>query len=50
MGDVNQAFGALGMDQGMTGKFSSVLLDYLGKQGLNSNLLGTLGSLWGSGA
>jgi hypothetical protein len=50
MGDVSKAFGALGMDQDMTGKFSSVLLDYLGKQGLNSNLLGTLGSLWGTGA
>ncbi len=50
MGDVSKAFGALGMDQDMTGKFSSVLLDYLGKQGANSNLLGTLGSLWGTGA
>lgn len=50
MDDVSKAFGALGMDQDMTGKFSSVLLDYLGKQGLNSNLLGTLGSLWGTGA
>ena len=50
MGDVNKAFGALGMDQDMTGKFASVLLDYFGKQGANSNLLGTLGNLWGTGA
>ncbi|KSW24531.1 hypothetical protein AOX63_12460 [Pseudomonas sp. ADP] len=49
MGDVNSAFSTLGMDQGMTGKFASVLLDYFGKQGVSSNLLGSLGSLWGVG-
>jgi len=49
MGDVGKAFGAMGMDQGMTGKFASVLLDYFGKQGVSSNLLGSLGSLWGVG-
>ncbi|MOA06549.1 hypothetical protein D3C78_1261900 [compost metagenome] len=49
MADVNKAFGALGMDQGMTGKFAGVLLDYLGKQGAGSDLLGSLGSLWGVG-
>lgn len=49
LGDVNKEFDALGMDQGMTGKFASVLLDYLGKQGVNSRLLRALGSLWGVG-
>ncbi|MBO3277847.1 DUF2780 domain-containing protein [Pseudomonas schmalbachii] len=49
MADVNKAFGALGMDQGMTGKFAGVLLDYLGKQGAGGDLLGSLGSLWGVG-
>ncbi|MFZ5958638.1 DUF2780 domain-containing protein [Pseudomonas knackmussii] len=49
MGDVNKAFGAMGMDQSMTGKFASVLLEYFGKQGVSSNLLGSLGSLWGVG-
>lgn len=49
MGDVNKAFGAMGMDQGMTGKFAGVLLNYFGKQGVSSNLLGSLGSLWGVG-
>lgn len=49
LGDVNQAFGALGMDSGMTGKFAQVLLDYFGKQGLSSNVLGSLGNLWGVG-
>lgn len=49
MGDVNKAFGAMGMDQSMTGQFASVLLDYFGKQGVSSNLLGSLGSLWGVG-
>ncbi|MCY1288275.1 hypothetical protein D9M68_461790 [compost metagenome] len=49
LGDVNQAFGALGMDSGMTGQFAQVLLDYFGKQGLDSNVLGSLGNLWGVG-
>lgn len=49
MGDVSKAFGTMGMDQGMTGKFAGVLLDYFGKQGVSSNLLGSLGSLWGVG-
>lgn len=49
LGQVNQAFGALGMDQSMTGKFAGVLLQYFGQQGVSSNLLGSLGSLWGVG-
>ncbi|UVE18171.1 DUF2780 domain-containing protein [Pseudomonas sp. LS44] len=48
LGDVNQAFGALGMDSGMTGKFANVLIDYFGKQGLNSDALSSLSTLWGA--
>lgn len=47
--DVSKEFDAEGMGQGMTGKFASVLLDCLGKQGANSSLLRALGSLWGVG-
>ncbi len=47
MGDVNKAFGTLGMDSGMTEKFAQVLVDYFGKQGANSELLGSLSNLWG---
>ncbi|WP_207887017.1 DUF2780 domain-containing protein [Pseudomonas sp. 30_B] len=50
LGDVNKAFGALGMDQSMTGKFAGVLLDYFGKQGVNSQVLSSLSGLWGAGA
>ncbi|MCO3159421.1 DUF2780 domain-containing protein [Pseudomonas aeruginosa] len=47
MGDVNKAFNTLGMDSGMTEKFAQVLVDYFGKQGANSELLGSLSNLWG---
>ena len=47
MGDVTQAFGTLGMDSGQTEKFAQVLVDYFGKQGANSELLGSLSNLWG---
>ncbi|MDI4162924.1 DUF2780 domain-containing protein [Pseudomonas aeruginosa] len=47
MGDVNKAFGTLGMDSGMTEKFAQVLVDYFGKQGANSELLGSLSNFWG---
>ncbi|KAF1051714.1 MAG: hypothetical protein GAK43_02281 [Stenotrophomonas maltophilia] len=50
MDDVNKTFSTLGMDQGMTGKFASVLLDYFGKQGVSGDVLGSLGSLWGVGS
>lgn len=46
--DVDQVFNVLGMNQGMVGQFAGVMLDYLVQQGLNSQLLGTLGKLWGS--
>ncbi len=37
----------MGMDSGMTEKFAQVLVDYFGKQGANSELLGSLSNLWG---
>ncbi|MDN6856854.1 DUF2780 domain-containing protein [Pseudomonas sp. CAN2814] len=48
--DVDQIFGVLGMDQSMIGRFAGVILDYCNQQGLNSQLLGTLGGLWGTPA
>ncbi|WP_152219618.1 DUF2780 domain-containing protein [Pseudomonas sp. SCB32] len=45
--DVDQIFGVLGMDQSMIGRFAGVILDYFTEQGLSSQLLGTLGGLWG---
>jgi Protein of unknown function VcgC/VcgE (DUF2780) len=49
MGDVNNAFGKLGMDSGMAGKFAPVIMDYLGKQGASGSVLKSLGSIWGVG-
>ncbi len=46
--DVDQIFGVLGMDQSMIGRFAGVILDYFTEQGLSSQLLGTLGGLWGT--
>lgn len=46
--DVDQVFNVLGMSEGMVDRFAGVMLDYLVKQGLNSQLLGTLGKLWES--
>lgn len=46
--DVDQVFNVLGMNQGMVGQFAGVMLDYMVQQGLNSQLLGTLGQIWGS--
>ncbi|WP_085729380.1 DUF2780 domain-containing protein [Pseudomonas sp. R37(2017)] len=48
--DLNNAFSALGMDSGMIGLFTPVLLQYLGQQGVGSPLLSSLGSIWGAGA
>ncbi|MCP1622029.1 DUF2780 domain-containing protein [Pseudomonas nitroreducens] len=48
--DVDQIFGVLGMDQSMIGRFAGVILDYFTEQGLSSQLLGTLGGLWGTPA
>ena len=49
LGDVNQAFSALGMDAGMVGQFAPILLQYLGSQGVGGSLLQSLGSIWGVG-
>ncbi|MBV7566973.1 DUF2780 domain-containing protein [Pseudomonas sp. PDM27] len=48
--DLNNAFGALGMDSGMIGLFTPVLLQYLGQQGVGGTLLSSLGNIWGAGA
>jgi hypothetical protein len=45
--ELNQAFGALGMDSGMVGQFAPLLLQYLGQQGVAGPLLSSLGALWG---
>lgn len=34
----------------MIGRFAGVILDYFTEQGLSSQLLGTLGGLWGTPA
>lgn len=48
MGDVNNAFSALGMDSGMVGQFVPVILQYLGQQGASGSALSALGSVWGA--
>ncbi|NVZ21932.1 DUF2780 domain-containing protein [Pseudomonas costantinii] len=48
-GDLNTAFGALGMDNSMVGKFAPVILQYLGGQGASSSVLGKLAQAWGTG-
>ncbi|MBV7551290.1 DUF2780 domain-containing protein [Pseudomonas sp. PDM28] len=47
--DLNNAFSALGMDTGMIGLFTPVLLQYLGQQGVGGTLLSSLGNIWGAG-
>ncbi|CAG8869079.1 hypothetical protein PS726_05612 [Pseudomonas fluorescens] len=47
--DLNNAFSALGMDSGMIGLFTPVLLQYLGQQGVGGSLLSSLGGIWGAG-
>lgn len=46
LGDVGNAFSALGMDAGMVSQFAPVLLQFIGNQGVGQPLLGTLTSLW----
>jgi len=43
LGDVDNAFKALGMDTGMIGQFAPLLLQYLGQQGIAGALLQNLG-------
>ncbi|MCV4284502.1 DUF2780 domain-containing protein [Pseudomonas capsici] len=50
MGDVNNAFKALGMDSSMVSQFVPVILQYLGQQGASGSALQSLGSLWGTGS
>lgn len=50
MGDVNQAFNALGMDSSMVSQFVPLILQYLGQQGAGGSALQSLGSLWGAGS
>lgn len=47
--DLNNAFSALGMDSGMVGLFTPVILQFLGQQGVGGSLLSSLGSIWGTG-
>ncbi len=47
--DLNNAFGALGMDSGMVGQFAPIILKYLGDQGVGGPLLQSLGGIWGAG-
>lgn len=49
MQDVTQAFGALGMDGGMVGRFAPAILQFLGQQGIANTVLQSLGNLWGVG-
>ncbi|NMY70514.1 DUF2780 domain-containing protein [Pseudomonas sp. WS 5414] len=45
--DLNNAFGALGMDSGMIGQFAPLILQYLGQQGVGGSLLQSLSGIWG---
>ena len=47
--DLSNAFSALGMDSGMIGLFTPVLLQFLGQQGVGGSLLDSLGGIWGAG-
>ena len=44
---LNTAFSALGMQDGMVAKFAPVLLDYFKGQNVSTSLLSKLGSAWG---
>ncbi|GFM80899.1 hypothetical protein PSCICO_18820 [Pseudomonas cichorii] len=50
MGDVNNAFKALGMDSSMVSQFVPVILQYLGQQGASGSALQSLSGLWGAGS
>ncbi|KWS60613.1 hypothetical protein AL056_20985 [Pseudomonas amygdali pv. morsprunorum] len=49
MGDVNNAFKALGMDSTMVSQFAPLILQYLG-QGASGSALQSLSGLWGTGS
>ncbi|OOV91718.1 DUF2780 domain-containing protein [Pseudomonas sp. MF4836] len=48
--DLNNTFGALGMDSGMIGQFAPLILQYLGQQGVGGSLLQSLSGIWGTGS
>jgi hypothetical protein len=48
--DLNNAFGALGMNTGMIAQFAPLILQYLGQQGVAGSLLQSLGGIWGTPA
>ena len=50
MGDVNEAFAALGMDSSMVSQFVPVILRYLGQQGAGGTALQSLSGIWGAGS
>ncbi|MDU9390926.1 DUF2780 domain-containing protein [Pseudomonas sp. zfem002] len=47
--DLNNAFSALGMQDGMIARFAPLILQYLGQQGVASSLLQNLAGIWGNG-
>ncbi|NWA01942.1 DUF2780 domain-containing protein [Pseudomonas gingeri] len=49
-GDLNNAFGALGMNSSMVGQFAPIILKYLGDQGVGGPLLQSLSGIWGAGS
>ncbi|AMB83868.1 hypothetical protein AWM79_00495 [Pseudomonas agarici] len=48
--DLDNAFGALGMNSGMVGQFAPIILQYLGDQGVSGPLLQSLSGIWGAGS
>lgn len=47
---LDSAFSMLGMDSDMVSQFAPVLLNYMGGEGVSSNLLNSLSSVWGTGS
>jgi len=48
--DLNNAFSALGMENGMIARFAPLILQYLGQQGVAGSLLQNLAGIWGNGS
>ncbi|OBT16733.1 hypothetical protein A9264_10700 [Vibrio sp. UCD-FRSSP16_10] len=48
MDSVKSTFEGLGIDPALVTQFAPVILQYLTSEGASSNLLGSLGSLWGA--
>lgn len=47
--DLDNAFSALGMQDGMIARFAPLILQYLGQQGVAGSLLQNLAGIWGNG-